>query len=446
MTKNMTEGHPLKLIMMFALPLLLGNLFQQTYNIVDTAIVGQTLGANALAAVGATSSVQFLVLGFCIGISCGFGIPIAQAFGGNNLKRMRDYIYHSIILTIIIGVILTVGCCLLCMTIIHILQIPTEIASRSYIYLLIIFIGLPCTLLYNLCSSILRSVGDSRTPFMFLAFSACLNIILDLFCIIILKLDVAGAALATIVSQGISGILCLIYMKKRFTVLHLEKENKVIKSPMVKNMLIMGVPMGLQYSSTAIGSMVMQGANNSLGATYMSAFAAAVKIKQLALCPFDALATAASTFASQNYGAKKFDRIKKGVIQTVIVGIVYGIIAGLLLIVFGRTASLLFISSKYSAVLDASAKYLCYMGYFYWVLSMLNVCRQTTQGIGYSGLAIFSGVVEMIARCFVSLVFVPIAGFTAICCADQTAWIVAAIYCVFTFSYCFTLNLRKMLL
>ncbi len=437
MTKNMTEGHPLKLIMMFALPLLLGNLFQQTYNIVDTAIVGQTLGANALAAVGATSSVQFLVLGFCIGISCGFGIPIAQAFGGNNLKRMRDYIYHSIILTIIIGVILTVGCCLLCMTIIHILQIPTEIASRSYMYLLIIFIGLPCTLLYNLCSSILRSVGDSRTPFMFLAFSACLNIILDLFCIIILKLDVAGAALATIVSQGISGILCLIYMKKRFTVLHLEKENKVIKSPMVKNMLIMGVPMGLQYSITAIGSMVMQGANNSLGATYMSAFAAAVKIKQLALCPFDALATAASTFASQNYGAKKFDRIKKGVIQTVIVGIVYGIIAGLLLIVFGRTASLLFISSKYSAVLDASAKYLCYMGYFYWVLSILNVCRQTTQGIGYSGLAIFSGVVEMIARCFVSLVFVPIAGFTAICCADQTAWIVAAIYCVFTFSYCF---------
>ena len=437
MTKNMTEGHPLKLIMMFALPLLLGNLFQQTYNIVDTAIVGQTLGANALAAVGATSSVQFLVLGFCIGISCGFGIPIAQAFGGNNLKRMRDYIYHSIILTIIIGVILTVGCCLLCMTIIHILQIPTEIASRSYIYLLIIFIGLPCTLLYNLCSSILPSVGDSRTPFMFLAFSACLNIILDLFCIIILKLDVAGAALATIVSQGISGILCLIYMKKRFTVLHLEKENKVIKSPMVKNMLIMGVPMGLQYSITAIGSMVMQGANNSLGATYMSAFAAAVKIKQLALCPFDALATAASTFASQNYGAKKFDRIKKSVIQTVIVGIVYGIIAGLLLIVFGRTASLLFISSKYSAVLDASAKYLCYMGYFYWVLSILNVCRQTTQGIGYSGLAIFSGVVEMIARCFVSLVFVPIAGFTAICCADQTAWIVAAIYCVFTFSYCF---------
>lgn len=181
MTKNMTEGHPLKLIMMFALPLLLGNIFQQTYNIVDTAIVGQTLGANALAAVGSTSSVQFLVLGFCIGICCGFGIPIAQSFGGNNLSKMRDFIYHSIILTIIIGAILTVGCCLLCMTIIYILQIPHEIASRSYIYLLIIFIGLPCTLLYNLCSSILRAVGDSRTPFLFLAFSACLNIVLDLF-------------------------------------------------------------------------------------------------------------------------------------------------------------------------------------------------------------------------------------------------------------------------
>ena len=414
MTKNMTEGHPLKLIMMFALPLLLGNIFQQTYNIVDTAIVGQTLGANALAAVGSTTSVQFLVLGFCIGICCGFGIPIAQSFGGNNLSKMRDFIYHSIILTIIIGALLTIGCCLLCMTIIHILQIPAEIASRSYIYLLIIFIGLPCTLLYNLCSSILRAVGDSRTPFLFLAFSACLNIVLDLFCIIILKLDVAGAALATIVSQGISGILCLILIKKRFTVLHIEKENKVIKSSIVKNLLGMGLPMGLQYSITAIGSMVMQ-----------------------AICPFDALATAASTFASQNYGAKKYDRIKKGVIQTVVVGIIYGVIVGILLILFGRIFSMLFISSKYSAVLDASAKYITYMGYFYWVLSILNVCRQTTQGIGYSGLAIFSGVIEMIARCFVSLVFVPIAGYTAICCADQTAWIVAALYCVFTFSYCF---------
>ena len=194
MTKNMTEGHPLKLIMMFALPLLLGNIFQQTYNIVDTAIVGQTLGANALAAVGSTTSVQFLVLGFCIGICCGFGIPIAQSFGGNNLSKMRDFIYHSIILTIIIGAILTVGCCLLCMTIIHILQIPQEIASRSYIYLLIIFIGLPCTLLYNLCSSILRAVGDSRTPFLFLGFSAVLNIFLDLYMVATLHLGVAGAA------------------------------------------------------------------------------------------------------------------------------------------------------------------------------------------------------------------------------------------------------------
>lgn len=437
MTKNMTEGHPLKLIMMFALPLLLGNLFQQTYNIVDAAIVGQTLGANALAAVGATSSVQFLVLGFCIGICCGFAIPIAQAFGGNDLSKMRDYIYHSIILTVVIGILLTLGCCLLCSFIIHILQVPRAIFGRAYIYLLIIFIGLPCTLLYNLCSSILRAVGDSRTPFLFLALSACLNILLDLFCIIILKMGVAGAAFATIVSQGISGLLCLLLIKFKFDVLHVRKENKVIHAPMVKSMLVMGLPMGLQYSITAIGSMVMQGANNALGAVYMSAFTAALKIKQLAMCPFDALATAVSTFASQNYGAKKYDRIKKGVFQSILVGIIYGLIAGLLLILFGRTTSLLFISSKYTSVLDASAKYLRYMGFFYWVLSILNVCRQSTQGLGYSGLAIFSGVFEMIARCFVSIVFVPMVGFTAICCADQTAWIVAAIYSTFTFIYCF---------
>ena len=406
MAKSMVSGKPLSLMLQFATPLLLGNLLQQTYNIIDAAIVGQILGDKALAGVGASSSIQFLVLGFCMGCCTGFGVPVAKFFGANNLHKMRKYIFNGAVLTGIIALIVTIVCSVCCNQILHLLSVPQDIYDKAYAYLIVIFLGIPFTLMYNYLSSVLRSLGDSRTPFMFLAFSAILNIFLDLFCIVVLKWDCAGAAIATITAQA------------------------------VRELLVMGIPTGLQFSITAIGSMVMQSANNKLGSVYVSGFTAGMRIKQFTMCPFDAFATAASVFCSQNLGAGQAKRIKQGLWQAIAVAVGYGIVAGLVMIIFGRPLSMIFVKKSAVDVLDASAKYLRCMGCFYWSLGILNVARMVTQGLGYSGRAIFSGVTEMLARIIVSLGFAGTFGFTAICFADQTAWVTATIYILPTCLYC----------
>ena len=428
MAKNMTEGKPLSLILEFAVPLLIGNVLQQTYNLIDAAIVGRVLGAKALASVGASGSVQFLVLGFCIGIACGFGIPIAKSFGAGNLTQMRGHIFHAAFLSAVFAVLLTVVCAVLCPQILHLLSTPQEVYAGAYQYLLVLFLGIPFSLLYNLTSSILRSVGDSKTPFIFLAFSTVLNIVLDLVCIMVFHWGCAGAAIATVTAQAVSGILCTVYIWRKVPILRLQKSDCHVTEKGVRIMMTMGVPMGLQYSITAIGSMVMQSANNSLGSVYVSGFTAAMRLKQFAMCPFDAIATGVSVFCSQNLGAGKHKRIRKGLLQGVAVGVGYGLAAGILLIVAGRSLCYLFVKGDEVAVLDAAGKYLRCQGIFLWSLGILNVCRMTTQGLGYSGRAVFSGVTEMVARILVSTIFVPVYGYTAICFTDQTAWLSACLY------------------
>ena len=413
MRKSMVEGNSLKLILQFAIPLLLGNLFQQTYNVADAAIVGQTLGPAALAAVGATSSVQFLVLGFCIGTMAGFAVPIAQRFGANDSKGMHKFEFQGCVWTFIIAVILTVATCFFCPLILDLLRVPAEIYQDTYNYL----------------SSILRAIGDSKTPFIFLAISAVLNIFLDIFCIINLKWGVAGAAIATVFSQAVSAILCLILIMMKFPILHIHSEERKFDSELSKRLLIMGIPMGLQYSITAIGSMIMQSANNSLGTVYVSAFTAGVKIKQFLLCPFDALATAVSTFVSQNYGAKKEDRIKEGLRKGTYVGVAYGVLAGIFMILFGKVLSTLFITGD-ETVLSAADLYLRRAGYAWWLLGILNVVRMSIQGLGYAMRAIYCGVVEMICRTAVCVFLVADFGFNAITWADQSAWLGAVLYLI----------------
>lgn len=357
MTESMTSGSPIKLILKFSLPLLLGNLLQQMYNMIDAAIVGRVLGADALAGVGASSSVQFLVLGFCMGICAGFSIPVAKYFGAEHYERLRTCIFNAYLMTGAFAVLLTIPTALFCRNILNIMATPANIYDDAYIYLLIIFLGIPFILFYNLLAGIMRAVGDSRTPFIFLMI-------------------------------------------------------------------------------TAIGSMVMQSANNGLGSSYVSGFTAASKIKQLAMCPFDAIATGVSVFTSQNLGAGKPERIRKGIFNGVAVGAGYGAVIGLVLIFFGRPLSLMFIKSSETAVLAASAQYLMCAGFFYWLLGILNTTRMTIQGLGYSAVAIFSGVIEMIARIAVSKAFVPKFGFWAICFTDQAAWILATIYCSIVCAVC----------
>ncbi len=436
MTRTMTEGNPLKLILSFAAPLLIGNLLQQTYNIIDAAIVGQILGSDALAAVGASSSVQFLVLGFCMGLCSGFSVPIAKYFGAENTAKLHKCVYNAYILTLGFAVVLTCATALLCPQILHLMSTPDDIFDRAYIYLLIIFLGIPFTLFYNLVAGMLRAIGDSRTPFIFLAISTVLNIFFDLFCISVLHLGCAGAALATVTSQAISGIACFVYIQVKCPLLQSHKDQRYIDGNTIKELLMMGIPMGLQFSITAIGSMVMQSANNSLGSIYVSGFTAGSKIKQFAICPFDAIATGVSVYCSQNLGAGKIDRIKMGIKDGLIVGISYGAVMGVLLNLFGRTLSMMFISADEAAVLDASAKYLSRLGMFTWCLGILNVLRMTIQGLGYSAIAIFSGFMEMAARIIVSSIFVPIYAYDAICFTDQSAWVSASIYCIIVCAWC----------
>lgn len=343
---------------------------------------------------------------------------------------MRSYIFHSVLLTALFAVVLTSVCALLCSNILHMMSTPDDIFAGAYTYLLIIFFGIPFNLLYNLEAAMLRAVGDSKTPFVFLAVSTVTNIALDLVCILVFRWGVAGAAIATITAQALSGILCFFFIRRKQEILHISAADCRFDRDCCLSALAMGAPMGLQFSITAIGSMVMQAANNGLGSIYVSGFTAGARLKQFTMCPYDALATAVCTFCGQNLGAKRFERIKQGIRVGVALALIYGISIGIVLICGGRVLSMLFISSSQVAVLDASAKYLRYMGFMYWMLGLLNVFRLTIQGIGYSGRAVFAGVIEMVARTAVSLIFVPIYGYTAICCADQMAWTTAVLYLI----------------
>ena len=430
MTKSMTEGNAFKQILLFMLPLALGSIFQQAYNLADAAIVGQTLGANALASVGVSSSVQFLVLGFCTGSAQGFAIPIATAFGAKREKDIKQYFYIGFILLLIIACIVTTGCALLTKQILQLLKTPTNIMDNSYWYLFIIFLGIPFTLLYNYLAAVLRSIGDSKTPFLFLAFSSVLNIGLDFFCIVNLHWGVPGAAIATIFSQAVSSFLCFFLIHIKFPLLHTTPETKKWDKEMALRMVNMGIPMGLQFSITAIGSMMMQASNNALGSEFVSALAAGQKINNFAMCPFEALGASISTFISQNLGAKNKGRIYEGLKVGTIVALIYSVIAGLVLVFTGYYLGMLFVSSSEVIVLTYTAQYLKYVGIFYALLGLLYVYRMSTQGIGESRLAIQAGVLEMIARTGASLLIVSKLGYTGICIEDPLAWIFADVYII----------------
>ena len=426
----MTEGRPLGLIISFAVPLLLGNLLQQTYNMMDAAIVGRYLGPQALAGVGASSSVQFLVLGFCMGICAGFGIPFATYFGAEKLDRMRRSVFNAAFLALVFSAVLTVVCTILCGNILHLMKTPADIYDDAYIYLFILFLGIPFSVFYNFLSSMMRAIGDSRTPFIFLAVSTVLNICLDLLFIMVFSMGCAGAAAATVTAQAISAVLCLVYIIKKQPVIHLKKTDMKLSLQEIRTHFIMGIPMGLQYSVTAVGCMVMQSANNSLGSIYVYAFTAASKVKQFAMCPFDALATGVSVFCSQNIGAGRTARAKEGIIKGVAAGVSLAAAEGAVMVICGRTLATAFISSDNTAILDGAAFYLKYIGFFFWLIGILNVCRMSVQGLGYSVAAVFSGVIEMAARIAVSRLFVPEYGFTAISLTDQAAWLAAVLYVV----------------
>lgn len=434
-TKDMTKGNVFKLILGFSIPLLLGMLFQQFYSMVDTIIVGKYLGVNALAAVGATGSIYFMIIGFCMGVCNGFAIPVAQKFGGGRYKQLRKFVYNSGWLSAIFSAVMTVVVCILCRNILIWMRTPADIMDGAYSYIFVIFLGIPATYLYNLLSAIIRSLGDSKTPLVFLLISSVLNIVLDLFFIIYLKMGVAGAAWATVIAQGVSGVCCLIYMKKKYAVLKFESDEKHLDSYCIKRLCYMGVPMGLQYSITAIGSVILQTAVNGLGSVVVAAVTAGSKITMFIWCPFDALGSTMATYAGQNMGAGKLERIREGVRKSIIIGSVYSIIALGISALFGKDLALLFMDGNEAAILANVSTYLIITAIFYIPLCLVNVLRFSIQGMGYSTFAIFAGVCEMIARALCGVVLVPVMGYVGVCLAGPVAWIFADAFLIPAFNH-----------
>lgn len=421
----MTVGKPFKLVVSFAFPILLGFLFQQVYSVVDTIIVGKCLGVDALAAVGSTGSIYFLVIGFCMGMCSGFSLPVAQKFGAKDYRALRKFVGNSAVLSGIVGIIITFFTVVFCRQILTVMNTPEDIIDMAYIYIVVIFAGIPATILYNMLSGYLRSLGDSVTPLVFLVISSFLNIGLDLLFIITFKWGIFGATFATVLSQAISGFLCLAVIIKKYDILHLEKNDWKLEKSYVKTLIVMGFPMGFQYSITAIGSTILQAAVNSLGSLVVASMTAAVKVYNFLGTPFDSLGSTMATYGGQNVGAGKLDRLSKGVGAASVIGCVYSVIILGVLYLYGQYFVGLFVSADQTVVIAQAKDYLLVQAMFFIPLVFVNVVRFMIQGMGYSGFAVFAGVLEMIGRSVVGIVFVPIWGLKGAAFAGPLAWLLA---------------------
>ena len=429
-TKDLTVGNPLKLIIGFAIPIFFGILFQQFYGLVDTMIVGRTLGVDALAAVGATGSITFLVIGLCNGIASGFAIPVAQRFGAKDERGLKRVLANSVYLGIVISVVVTVIVVALCRSILEFMNTPENIIDNAYAYLIVVFAGIPITFFYNLFSGFMRSLGDSKTPVFFLISGCAINIFLDYFLIVTIGMGVEGAGYATVISQLFAALGSGIYMYKRFPVVHMTYEERQFDGQASALLCYMGFPMGLQYSITALGSVILQISVNGLGSSCVAAMTAGCKIALFAVSMIDALGSTMATYAGQNVGAKQLERVSKGLKQTCIVGIIYAVGACIFVSVFGEKLALLFVNPTETEIINNIALYLKTESGFYVLLVLVNCVRFCIQGMGFSGFAVFAGVMEMIARVLVAFFLVPILGYLGACLASPIAWILADVFLV----------------
>ena len=447
-TRDMTSGAPFGLIVGFMVPLTFGLLFQQLYNMVDTMVVGRFLGLNALAGVGSTGAINFLVLGFCIGICAGFVIPVAQKFGQKDYSGLRKYVANIGWLASAFAVVLTVLVCCFCDEILHLMNTKPDFFDEAYSYIFVIFLGIPAAILYNVVSGIIRSLGDSKTPLYFLMLSSVLNIVLDLISVCVLKMGVEGPALATVISQGVSGVLCLIYMLKKYDVLKMSKEEMEPNFFYMKHLCAMGFPMGIQYSITAIGSIVVQTVINGFGMVYVASVTAGNKVNQLLACPTESLGTTVATYTGQNVGAGKLDRIKQGNKVFFVIGIAYCVISLTILCLFGNSLVSLFVDTTdpavYEKVLKGAWQYAFCSCASYFLLVVLHIYRFGMQGLGFSQFAVFAGVFEMAARFFVAFILAPKFGFIAVCFSSPIAWIAADLFLIPCYSYLFKTLQRLM--
>ena len=427
MRKDMMIGNPMKIILLFSIPVLLGNLFQQFYNMVDTMIVGQYLGEDALAAVGSTGCIMFLVLGFANGIAQGFGVMVSHAFGAKDFKRLQHYVALSLMLTAIVSAVLSVITLIGSRQLLLWLNTPENIVGLADSYIRVIFGGILCTMAYNVASGILRGIGDSKTPLYFLIFSSALNIVLDIFLIVVVKMGTAGAAYATVISQGVAAVLCFIVMFRKHDILRTSREDYYWDNQGILRMLSIGIPMALNYSITAIGTMILQSAVNVFGSSTVAAFTAASKVSSIATQTFPTLGTAMATYCGQNLGAGKYKRIYQGMRQAFYLCFVAAAIAALICCCAGPFMLKWFISNPSTETMSAAMQYLYAISGFMIPLGWIFIYRNGLQGLDHGFIPMLSGVVELVSRFTVIAVAAKPCGYLGVCFADPAAWLVTGI-------------------
>ncbi len=428
MELDMTKGSPFRLIMKFIIPLVIGNIFQQLYSMVDTIIVGQYVGVDALAAVGATGHINFLVIGFMQGVTTGVTIPISQRFGAGDYKGMRKSVANAAWVCVIVTIVGTLVSVVGMRPLLDIMNTPDDIFEMSYIYIVIICGGMVCIVLYNLLSGILRAVGNSKIPLVFLIVAAVLNIGLDLLLVRVIPMGVAGAAIATVVSQGASGLLCLLYIAKKVPLVHPQKTEWRPDRDCMGLQLRIGLPMALQFSITAIGTIMVQSVLNRFGSTVIAAYTAASKAEALVTQPLVAMGMTMATYGAQNIGIHDFARIRKGAKISTIMAAVYAVVIyGLALLMMPGLISL-FVNENVSQVLGYATTYMQICGAFFFPLGLIFVYRNLLQGCGFSFVAMMAGVVELFSRMAAAIVAGYLMSYAGVCAANVAAWVAAGVY------------------
>lgn len=440
---DMTSGSPMKIILWFTLPIFIGNVFQQFYNMADAVIVGKFVGNNALAAVGSTGTIMFLINGFVIGMTAGFTVLTAQKFGAGDERGIRKSVTGAAWLSLIVGLILTAAFMVFMKPLLTLMNTPADIFDDAYAYIMIISGGILAQMLYNLLASILRALGNSRVPLYFLILSAVLNIVLDLVFVIVFQMGAAGAAVATIISQGVSGLLCLVYIGKKVQLLKMTKEDWKPQTTLLSAQLKVGIPMALQYSITAIGTMMVQSSLNILGSTLVAAYTAAGKIEQVVTQAYIAMGTTMATYGAQNMGAGDVPRIRQGFKACTIIGIVYSFIAAAFVMTAGKYMTYLFVSEDVGTIMNSVDIYLKCVGIFFIPLAVVNIYRNGIQGLGYGLLPMTAGIAELIGRGVVAVIAAGQRSYLGICLASPAAWILAGGLLIVMYYYIMNHDIKK---
>lgn len=440
---DMTTGNPMNIIFNFTLPIFIGNVFQQFYNMADAVIVGKFVGNKALAAVGSTGTIMFLIYGFVVGMTAGFTVLTAQKFGAGDMPAMRRTVAGASFLSLLVGLVLTAAFMAFMKPWLTLMHTPEDIFADAYAYIMIISAGILAQMLYNLLASILRALGNSRVPLYFLILSALLNIVLDLVFIIVFHMGAAGAAAATVISQGVSGALCLVYIVKKMPLLHMTREDWKLSGALLGTQIRIGIPMALQYSITAVGTMMVQASLNILGSTLVAAYTAAGKIEQIVTQAYVAMGTTMATYGAQNMGAGNISRIRQGFKASTVIGVVYAVVSAALVMTVGKYMTYLFVSEDVALIMDSVNTYLVCAGIFFIPLAIVNIYRNGIQGLGYGLLPMMAGVAELAGRGVVAVIAARQKSYLGVCLASPAAWVLAALLLIGMYYYVVKIDLKK---